>query len=443
MMNKRNLLIVASALILGATLPAQAMTPVQVTSNNTQDTQAQIAGDHIVWQGKTDNHWEIYHYHIGTGLTTRITNNTSNDITPFTDGHYITWIGNEGNGDVLYYDLANATTATVTELAGTVGNMHPQVAAGRIAWSASGKVYLHDINSTTTTDITADIDPNGLMQHALRRLTANTLIWSQLDDQGTTDPDDDIETMQIYDIATGSITAAAETFWPSQYRRDGLLSVVSRDDGNDREIYLTNRRSGKLQITDNTVPDTTPGISGNTIVWVSGAGDAAEIYVATDLDSDSDGITDSFDNCVDTANSNQLDSNNNGIGDACEVSDGPAVQIFANGSEAPITITTADSLNLAISLSANSNANQAADWSVLAETPFGWYHFSATSGSWATGQNVSYQNNLFDITQYPIGVPSLPAGAYTFYFGVDLNQDGNVENLNNAATVAVTVETAL
>ena len=39
-----------------------------------------------------------------------------------------------------------------------------------------------------------------------------------------------------------------------------------------------------------------------------------------DEDSDNDGIIDSEDNCINTANSDQLDVNNNGIGDACEES---------------------------------------------------------------------------------------------------------------------------
>ncbi|WP_082050901.1 thrombospondin type 3 repeat-containing protein [Neotamlana sedimentorum] len=36
------------------------------------------------------------------------------------------------------------------------------------------------------------------------------------------------------------------------------------------------------------------------------------------IDSDEDGINDSFDNCPTTANPLQEDENNNGIGDACE-----------------------------------------------------------------------------------------------------------------------------
>jgi hypothetical protein len=51
-------------------------------------------------------------------------------------------------------------------------------------------------------------------------------------------------------------------------------------------------------------------------------------------DSDGDGIADSSDNCPDVANPNQADSNENGIGDACEpVSDAGPDQMLSAGSD--------------------------------------------------------------------------------------------------------------
>ncbi len=118
----------------------------------------------------------------------------------------------------------------------------------------------------------------------------------------------------------------------------------------------------------------------------------------------------------------------------------PLTEIFANNSKNSLTITPAESLNLAIGLTANDGYEQAGDWFIQADTPFGWYHFNATTGGWQPGQAVSYQASLFNIVQYPIMNMPLPPGQYTFYFNVDLNQDGNNDNFANATSVEVTVQ---
>jgi hypothetical protein len=48
-------------------------------------------------------------------------------------------------------------------------------------------------------------------------------------------------------------------------------------------------------------------------------GDPSALSGAPDSDQDSDGIPDSADNCPTVPNTDQRDSNHNGIGDACEV----------------------------------------------------------------------------------------------------------------------------
>jgi thrombospondin 2/3/4/5 len=49
--------------------------------------------------------------------------------------------------------------------------------------------------------------------------------------------------------------------------------------------------------------------------------------VPTPVDSDSDGIEDEMDNCPDIANPDQMDADNDGIGDACEVRTLPGVEL--------------------------------------------------------------------------------------------------------------------
>lgn len=53
----------------------------------------------------------------------------------------------------------------------------------------------------------------------------------------------------------------------------------------------------------------------------SGSSSTTNTVVVAPPDADSDGVPDAFDNCVNTANSNQLDTNSDGEGDACDTDD--------------------------------------------------------------------------------------------------------------------------
>jgi hypothetical protein len=102
----------------------------------------------------------------------------------------------------------------------------------------------------------------------------------------------------------------------------------------------------------------------------------------------------------------------------------PVPEIRANGSDGPVTITAGDALSITIALDATGNVGDDADWWSLASTPFGWYHYNV-SGEWIPGQNVTFQGPLFDLPNFEVlNMSRLPAGSYTFYFGVDMNMNG-------------------
>jgi hypothetical protein len=106
----------------------------------------------------------------------------------------------------------------------------------------------------------------------------------------------------------------------------------------------------------------------------------------------------------------------------------PVADVKANGSDEPITISTTTPLSLEIKLTANSLNGSNADWWVLADTPFGWYYYNLSG--WSSGMNVTYQGALFDLAPYEVMNMTLPAGSYTFYFGVDMVMDGLVTMSN-------------
>jgi hypothetical protein len=103
--------------------------------------------------------------------------------------------------------------------------------------------------------------------------------------------------------------------------------------------------------------------------------------------------------------------------------------IKANGSDGPISITTEDNLSITIELDPGNYPGVPADWWVVADAPFGWYHYDNTTRKWLPGFQVSYQGPLFALTPpvEVLDVLNLPTGNYAFYFGVDGNRNGTLD----------------
>jgi len=313
---KKTALSISLVTLLASALPVHAFTPVQLTYNSTEDSYPQIQDDHVVWQGKVNDSWEIFHHDLATDITTQITSNTVDDISPQTDGRYVAWIGNAANPVVTYYDTTTGVTSTVP-IEGVNNHASVKIANGKIAWSAGvglGEIYLHDIASSTTNNIS-----NSPLNDFAPMINAASVSWSQIDAGDPENEEDDVIQVMLYDIASATASLAEEGYyWPDSSLRDGSLSVDTRFDGDDSDLFVKFNNTTTLQITANDTKDAFASISGQTIVWVNDVDSNAEVYVATDPDSDGDGVSASFDNCPVHANTDQLDSDSDGIGNACE-----------------------------------------------------------------------------------------------------------------------------
>jgi hypothetical protein len=105
----------------------------------------------------------------------------------------------------------------------------------------------------------------------------------------------------------------------------------------------------------------------------------------------------------------------------------PVPDIKANSSDGPLTITKFDSLIVEVTLDPGIYTGYPVDWWVLANAPFGWYYYDLIN--WQSGQSVTYQGGLIDLAPYEVlNTSSLPIGAYIFYFGVDGNVNGIIDN---------------
>ena len=124
----------------------------------------------------------------------------------------------------------------------------------------------------------------------------------------------------------------------------------------------------------------------------------------------------------------------------------PIPDIKVNGLDGPLALPSQAALVATVTLDAGGRAGEEADWWLAAETPSGWWYFSAlpgTCGCWVQGlPGVTYQGPLENLSVLPIlNVAGLPPGTYTFYFGVDLIRNGIFDLAAHVLdTVTVTVQ---
>jgi len=100
----------------------------------------------------------------------------------------------------------------------------------------------------------------------------------------------------------------------------------------------------------------------------------------------------------------------------------PIPDVKANGSDGPLFLTPGDNITVTVALDAGAHVGERADWWVLADTPFGPFHYNLRTGQWRRGVRVTYQGPLIDLAppMEVLNAPGLPGGIYVVRFGVDL-----------------------
>ena len=110
---------------------------------------------------------------------------------------------------------------------------------------------------------------------------------------------------------------------------------------------------------------------------------------------------------------------------------GPVPSIRANELGDNMTVTNGTPVSIAVSLDPGDQVNKNADWWVVAHTPFDspldWYSYVHPEG-WQPGIYPCVQTPLFQVPpSFEVLNMALPPGGYTFYFAVDENMDGIVD----------------
>ncbi len=115
-------------------------------------------------------------------------------------------------------------------------------------------------------------------------------------------------------------------------------------------------------------------------------------------------------------------------------------EIFVNGMSGTANLITSDSLFIEIELEAGPSVGINADWWIIADAGEIYFSYDVATSLWAEGIVVAQQATLADLAQAEIldlSAP-LPTGTFTFYFGVDLLANGEID-LNDLFYSAVTV----
>jgi hypothetical protein len=246
----------------------------QLTDNWYEDSLPQIKGDYVVWQGKVNGYWEIFICSIHSPETPiRITDNGYDDISPKTDGNHVVWLGDSrSGGEVFLYDIESGGITQITD--NDNADTPPQIADGLVVWASQevtdsvepGEIMLYHIATGVTEQLTNDTLDDGDP-----RISSEKVFWVKTDGEDNATP-------FIHDIATGVTSEAPKDFvWQDSAQVDGNLAVLTRHDGDDREIFLRNIGSSRYhQISDNELEDRYPSISENNIAWMA----AGEIFLA-------------------------------------------------------------------------------------------------------------------------------------------------------------------
>ena len=107
--------------------------------------------------------------------------------------------------------------------------------------------------------------------------------------------------------------------------------------------------------------------------------------------------------------------------------------IKVNGSDGPVSVSSTDPVQVAVTLYPGNQEGQDADWWIGVHTslpaPNDWFTYVNPDG-WQQGIHLFAQAPLFEVYP-PFGVLNtpLPAGNYTFYFVVDGLADGTADSI--------------
>lgn len=285
----------------------------------------------VVFNSTRDGNSEIYLMNLdGTGLT-RLTNNSASDASPrfSPDGTRIVFVSNRDGKSEVYVMNADGTgqtrlttTPTITFSTGGISSFPTFSPDGtKIAFNS-------DRDSNATDGLNSEIyvmnaDGSGVtrLTHALRGdvRPAYSPDGSKIAFRSERDGFNvrEIYVMNANGTSQTRLTGFADTLAQNDnpaFSPDG--SQIAFQGGADDIFVMNADGSNKTRLFNNTYSEGSPSYVPQLDSDGDGVGDACDI-----VDGDNDGVGDANDNCPQTPNTDQLDTDGDGQGDACDIDD--------------------------------------------------------------------------------------------------------------------------